>query len=154
MYWLGLKIRTVLPVNIWNRYPQALRPSKFYTSVLHAFTDYSALAGNKPLMDQSLKDLYSVLMVKMAERPKIVEHYPTVDYSRIWSKLFSAPLSLETRETWWKVIHGALPVRERLVKFKIVNSSKCAFCEQGKESLDHLFTECNYIKLLQALFCH
>lgn len=149
MYWLGIKLRFLLPVNTWNKYPQARRPSHFYKQVLNTFIDYSALSGNKPLMDKSLKELYTILISNTVQRPRIIERQPTVDFTSIWPHLFSSSISLEARETWWKVVHGVLPVRDRLVHLKIINNPKCIFCNNNRETLDHLFVECNHISLLR-----
>lgn len=43
----------------------------------------------------------------------------------------------------WKVIHRILPVREVLVRKGMVEDVLCPVCGLGRESLEHLFFECD-----------
>ncbi|XP_050916380.1 uncharacterized protein LOC127131506 [Lathyrus oleraceus] len=40
--------------------------------------------------------------------------------------------------TLWMMLNGKLPTKERLMKFRLINSSICCFCD-NYESVDHLF---------------
>ena len=45
-----------------------------------------------------------------------------------------------------RTVHRILATNVVLMKMGIVNCSKCTFCEDNKDSIDHIFWECHCIK--------
>ena len=45
-------------------------------------------------------------------------------------------------------MHRILPTNDYLTKIKLKNDSSCTFCRNKTETLQHLFLECTYTKIL------
>ena len=45
-----------------------------------------------------------------------------------------------------RIVHQILATNVVLMKMGIVNCSKCTFCEDNKDSIDHIFGQCSCIK--------
>lgn len=61
----------------------------------------------------------------------------------IWKKLWGLNLPPKFALFSWKVIHRILPVREVLVRRGMAEDVLCPVCGLGRESLEHLFFECD-----------
>jgi zinc-binding in reverse transcriptase len=81
----------------------------------------------------------------------VVSRYPNVNFTCIWKLLYNLPLSLESRQVWWLILHRVLPVRERLARLHIISASNCLFCSSREETLIHLFLQCEALKQLRVL---
>ncbi len=65
------------------------------------------------------------------------------------SNLFLLPfkVTLDTKLRWfqYRVVHNILPTNAWLKKIGITNSDFCTFCQRDKETVKHLFVECNKV---------
>lgn len=60
-----------------------------------------------------------------------------------WKKIWSLDTIPRHRVLLWRIINKALPVREELHKRGINCSLLCPRCEEGIETIDHLFLNCD-----------
>ena len=61
--------------------------------------------------------------------------------------IYVSTISTEIRSFQFKFLHRIIYTRERLYKWNIVETNIWSFCNQEIKSLQHLFWECNFVKL-------
>ena len=67
----------------------------------------------------------------------------------------SATVSSAIRSFQFKFLHRIIYTKEKLFKWKIVDTNSCTFCDQETESILHLFWECDFVKIFwQQVFSH
>ena len=73
--------------------------------------------------------------------------FPDLNWKTIFTKCFKT--TIDTQLQWFqaRIIHRILPTRRYLHICKIVDSPVCLFCTNHEESINHLFWECNVVKL-------
>ena len=57
-------------------------------------------------------------------------------------------LLTKVREFQYKLLHGAIYTKEKLLKFGFVENNQCSFCKQMVETYKHLFWDCVHVKPL------
>ncbi|WCJ18474.1 Retrovirus-related Pol polyprotein from type-1 retrotransposable element R2 [Euphorbia peplus] len=69
-------------------------------------------------------------------------------FKRIWNKVVPPSRSLLV----WRVLHGAIPTHDKLQQRGMSFVSRCCFCLNHVESIDHNFIRCNFASnLWQAI---
>ena len=57
-------------------------------------------------------------------------------------------LLTKVREFQYKLLHGAIYTKEKLLMFGFVENNQCSFCMQMVETYKHLFWDCAHVKPL------
>ena len=52
----------------------------------------------------------------------------------------------------FKILHRYLATNTLLYKFKIINNTRCTFCQLQRETLEHLFYDCTVVKTFWLQF--
>ena len=60
--------------------------------------------------------------------------------------LWKIPLPQKILQFIWKVLHSALPVRNTLIHRGLNCFDTCPFCQEERETLDHLFLKCPFAR--------
>ena len=65
-----------------------------------------------------------------------------------WKRLFTLPFTLvkDTNLRWFqfRILHRILGTNSLLCKMGLKNDNKCSFCSREKETITHLFWDCQY----------
>ena len=107
----------------------------------------------------TLKMLYNEFKRKKQTVPsaqkKIKLKYP--DLSMVWKEIYSLPFTVtndtKVREFQYKLLNNIVFTNEKLFRFKMIDSSLCAFCQTEVESPEHLFFHCYITKSFWQLLC-
>ncbi len=76
---------------------------------------------------------------------KRVFNMSDVECSNLFLLPFKATLDTKLRWFQYRVVHNILPTNVWLKKIGIINSDLCTFCQSDKETVKHLFVECNKV---------
>lgn len=68
--------------------------------------------------------------------------------SNAWLKLWKVKPIPRHVHLLWRNLHSHLPVRSELFKRGINCSPLCCLCDQQNETIDHLFRECDWVKIV------
>jgi hypothetical protein len=124
-YWIGFPLSRLLSINLS---PHSETPSPFYKTASNDFRIYL----NDSNYDCNNKFVFKTAYLRQLSNKNVsinvVSRYPAVNFANIWKSLYKLPLTLESRQVWWLVLHRVLPVRERLAKLRIISASNCLFC--------------------------
>ncbi|KAF8398863.1 hypothetical protein HHK36_014727 [Tetracentron sinense] len=97
----------------------------------------SRLSGDKIIWKPSSSGSFSIKSSWNALRTP----YPLVD----WGSLLWFPLNIKRHSfISWLALSDRLQTQDRLVKHAILNTSKCCFCQNSNENLEHLFFACRF----------
>jgi zinc-binding in reverse transcriptase len=147
-HWIGFPLRRFLRINLT---PHSETPSPFYKTALNDFKihldDSNYDCNNKFVF----KTAYLWQLSNKKVSINVVSKYPAIKFANIWKSLYKLPLTLESRQVWWLILHRVIPVRERLAKLRIISGSNCLFCSNQEESLVHPFLQCEALRQLRAL---
>ncbi|KAF5179446.1 RNA-directed DNA polymerase, eukaryota, Reverse transcriptase zinc-binding domain protein, partial [Thalictrum thalictroides] len=61
-------------------------------------------------------------------------------YGMVWNKMVIPRHSF----TAWQLLSGCLPTQDNLMKRRILHTSSCILCNNGRENSKHLFFDCVY----------
>ena len=67
-----------------------------------------------------------------------------LDWDAIYLIPHAVTLDTKTRIFQYKLIYRILYTNKSLYKMKMVDSPLCTFCQTSEESLEHLFSHCNF----------
>jgi len=92
------------------------------------------------------KRLYAAVLTNIrvaagSPEMRIQKLWPNTDWTRIWKNLKEAPVSDNTRCTWYRVLHDVTPTNARLYRIKMTPSISCQRCTMD-DRLEHRLTEC------------
>ena len=96
------------------------------------------------------KNIYEEIRLKQtprAEEKWKKDENTTTDFKKIWKKIWETPNTNTEKETIWKATHLVLATKARLLKWGVIKSKKCPFCEQS-EDLKHALLRCDRLKSL------
>ena len=150
MYWLKIDLSKYLSSDICiNSSPSGDVKPAFYDKAIMYFKELMSKDSNLDLKIVTVKKLYYMFLESKVRAPRIINVYPTVDFSEAFSNLCNPLLSCESRDVYFRIIHHILPVNSYLYSFrKIVRSPKCLLCCNYEETLEHLFFHCSFVKSL------
>ncbi|XP_048493455.1 uncharacterized protein LOC125494003 [Beta vulgaris subsp. vulgaris] len=66
--------------------------------------------------------------------------------SKFWKSFWKQELLPKWKMFIWKIMQRVLPVAHKLEKRKIQIETHCKFCKSEKETLEHLFRDCQFSK--------
>ena len=70
------------------------------------------------------------------------------EITNIFLRPRTTTLLTKVREFQYKLLHGAIYTKEKLLKFGFVENNQCSFCKQMVETYKHLFWDCVHVKPL------
>ena len=75
-------------------------------------------------------------------------------YSYDWKKVDRIKISNYSKQQafGWRSTHGKLYGNKEFFRFGIKQSGKCGDCDDPRQSVEHLYTECSYSQRLFARF--
>ena len=75
--------------------------------------------------------------------------YPNTKFD--WKAIYELPLKVtidtKTRQFQYKILHRILYTNKMLFKMNLVDTSKCTFCNEFDETIEHLMLNCSYSML-------
>ena len=101
-----------------------------------------------PILDASSKHIYWSFLAKKQTTPTAKEklsvkyHHLTIDWKRVYLLSFRTTLETKLREFDFKILNRIVFTNEKLFRFDMAESDKCAFCQTEVESTEHLFFSC------------
>ena len=103
-----------------------------------------------PILEASSKHIYRSFLTKKQTTPIAKDreklsakyHHLTIDWKRVY--LLSCRTTLETklREFQFKILNRIVFTNEKLFRFDMAESDKCALCQTEVESIEHLLFSC------------
>jgi hypothetical protein len=116
-----------------------------YLRLLAKDTAYIAPQGQTETSQKYRLRTYEVLRhLLRGETPhakmRIETLWPRTDWERVWRNLWSAPVTGDTRATWYKIIHD-IPKKERLSKIRTAPGDNCRWCGDT-DTLRHRLLVC------------
>ena len=69
-------------------------------------------------------------------------HHLTIDWKRVYLLSFRTTLETKLREFQFKILNRIVFTNEKLFRFDMAESDKCAFCQTEVESIEHLLFSC------------
>ena len=64
----------------------------------------------------------------------------------VWKALWKMKLPMKITTFIWKLLHDSLPVLTNLIRRGIQTASRCPMCDEGEETLSHLFLQCPFAR--------
>ena len=101
------------------------------------------------LLKITSKLLYTVFKNKKQTSPtaqnKIQNKSPelSVDWKKIYSLPFNVTMETKLREFQYKLQDDIVFTKEKLLRFKMIDSPLCTFCKKEIESFEHLLWKCS-----------
>ena len=101
------------------------------------------------LLKITSKLLYTVFKNKKQKSPtaqnKIQNKSPelSVDWKKIYSLPFNVTMETKLREFQYKLLDDIVFTKEKLLRFKMIDSPLCTFCKKEIESFEHLLWKCS-----------
>ena len=103
-----------------------------------------------PILDASSKHIYRSFLAKKQTTPTAKDreklsakyHRLTIDWKRVYLLSFRTTLETKLREFQFKILNRIVFTNEKLFRFDMAESDKCAFCQTEVESIEHLHFSC------------
>jgi hypothetical protein len=75
-------------------------------------------------------------------------------YNIDWKKVEQVKISNYSKQQafGWRSTHGKLYGNKGFFRFGVKQSRTCGYCDDPRQSVEHLYTECTYSKRLFAVF--
>ena len=138
-YWMGSFLVNILP---WmNVASNSYDTPQYYSQLGDCL---ATLMINETLTVSSVKTLTNRAIYKSLVNspiPKIVVDNPGLNYSRIWKRLHKY-VPNENQDIMLKLLHNKLPVKERLHRIGIIDTSVCMYCAGQVADIVHYFCCC------------
>ena len=83
-----------------------------------------------------------LLTAKDREKLSAKYHRLTIDWKRVYLLSFRTTLETKLREFQFKILNLIVFTNEKLFRFDMAESDKCAFCQTEVESIEHLHFSC------------
>ena len=103
-----------------------------------------------PILDASSKHIYRSFLAKKQTTPTAKDreklsakyHRLTIDWKRVYLLSFRTTLETKLREFQFKILNRIVFTNEKLFRFDMAESDKCAFCQTEVESIEPLLFSC------------
>ena len=103
-----------------------------------------------PILDASSKQIYRSFLAKKQTTPtakdweklSVKYHHLTIDWKIVYLLSFRTTLETKLREFHFKILNRIVFTNEKLFRFDMAESDKCAFCQTKVESIEHLHFSC------------
>jgi hypothetical protein len=140
-YWLGLRLRHVLPGLAGGPHAEAIPVflKELGTLLLEVFRLPSVSLD--ALSEATAAGIYSDL-VSTPPPPKVEAKLPDLPWHWIWSRLSLASLPASAVDVAFSALHNILPLQVRRHRFNIIPSPACPRCQAAVEDVFHFFTAC------------
>jgi hypothetical protein len=160
---------SVTPVEVFSTstFPRnliALLPP-FYQHIVRAWSQFDggAVAGilsldvsstaPRPLVELNSHSTYVIGRRLITPQPhcigKFLPRYGPLHWSETWDQIHLQSLDRTVVDVNWKIAHGVLYTASRLVTgFGMANIDLQCHCRADAETLEHLFFECRYARIL------
>jgi len=142
IYWIGLSLRKYNKSLADNSIPHTFDVPPFYAKCLSIFRNFAKNYPSISFQNLSSKLLYHTLLKPVLKRPRVISHFPLLDFRPIWQNVHHSFIDPYSRDISWKLIQGCLPVNFLLNRFGMSPTNRC----QGVETLEHLFVNCPLTK--------
>ena len=108
-----------------------------------------------PLENISSRNVYSLLHEEAYVQPycvvKFAPVYGPLYWSQTWAQLHMCSLDRRIVDLDWQIAHGVLYTGARLaLDFHMATINPRCFCDVDDETLEHLFFQCQFARLLLA----
>ena len=112
-----------------------------------------------PILDASSKHIYRSFLAKKQTTPTAKDreklsaeyHRLTIDWKRVYLLSFRTTLQTKLRRLQFKILNRIVFTNEKLFRFDMVESDKCAFRQTEVESIEHLLFSCKIYPLQNIL---
>ena len=103
-----------------------------------------------PILDASSKHIYRSFLAKKQTTPTAKDreklsakyHRLSIDWKRVYLLSFRTTLETKLRGFQFKILNRIVFTNEKLFRFDIAESDKCAFRQTEVESIEHLLFSC------------
>ena len=103
-----------------------------------------------PILDASSKHIYRSFLAKKQTTPTAKDreklsakyHRLSIDWKRVYLLSFRTTLETKLREFQFKILNRIVFTNEKLFRFDMAESDKCAFCQTEVESIEPLLFSC------------
>ena len=150
VYWFGFHLRNQEPVFGSNLIPHSDFKPPFYVELFKSFKLVNDKFDDFDWSKVSTKSLYNALSSLEPVSHKVTSKFPDVDFLNTWKSLNSGLLAPYTHDVCFLIAHQVVPTNDLLYRFNITRRVSCFFCRE-KESIKHLFFECEIVKGLVSL---
>lgn len=144
-YWCALPLRK-FDVRWTNNGPHSMDPNPFYSRVIGHLTAISPFISKDEFPDINTRKIYKLLQVQNYIAPNVLTKRPAPPCEITWRVITEAPLSSTARDLAYKISHRIIYVNARNHILFPNADPKCTLCEQEKETVEHLFINCNIIR--------
>lgn len=73
--------------------------------------------------------VYLETLKLLRKRPNVEIKNLHVQYPFIWSEFDLYPISLESKEVWFRILHQVITVRQMMFELKIIEKERYAKCD-------------------------
>ena len=96
----------------------------------------------------NVKMVYTCLIINQFKPPAVLQYWKkyfhiTDSDVNIWKNIWCPLLKAEESDLWFKLKHKILPTKDKLYSFGITDNDICLLCKKSKETIEHLFIECD-----------
>ena len=103
-----------------------------------------------PILDVSSKHIYRSFLAKKQTTPTAKDreklsakyHRLTIDWKRVYLLSFRTILETKLKEFQFKILNRIVFTNEKLFRFDMAESDKCALCQTEVKSIEHLLFSC------------
>ena len=103
-----------------------------------------------PILDAPSKHIYRSFLAKKQTTPTAKDreklsakyHHLTIDWKRVYLPSFRTTLEKKLREFQFKILNRIVFTNEKLFRFDMAESDKCALCQTEVKSIEHLLFSC------------
>ncbi|XP_074318424.1 uncharacterized protein LOC141655234 [Silene latifolia] len=82
--------------------------------------------------------------------PSVVAAQTPVNQDFQWSLIWRLPCQQHIKIFLWKIVHGILPIADMLIRRGMPINSSCSLCHKDRETVSHLFRDCDFVKRIWA----
>jgi hypothetical protein len=143
--WIGVRLREWFFIKPSRPVVFVLQCDGIYKSVLKDFKICQDL-GKQWMEEATTAKMYIETLKLFKKQPNVESKNIHIQYAFIWYEFDLYPISLESKEVWFKILHQVLTVRQVMFKLKIINTCLCPLCGKQAESIEHLFILCDKIQ--------
>ena len=115
----------------------------FYMEIKNALGKISQAKPDFTLQSNyTSKTFYKLLMETKNVKPKCIDKDPNIDFKILFSQLEKSLIDPLALNLTFQMIHGVVPVADKLYKMGMRVGPDCRFCTYSRETIEHLFIHC------------
>lgn len=107
--------------------------------ISYKFHDFE---GKLIVFPAPMKTTYLTSLHTFLQKPHITGKTIWLDKKINWASLHCYPTERKDSDISWRLLHNALVTPRKLNQWKIINASKCPWCDQDGNAM-HMFFHCN-----------